>query len=110
MSDDLTRLTWKPQEQLTAPAGSTIRHNANGTTTITVPAMTCLLLAVEVTRDYNADREKKWLVTPVYQRHGQIVTIPDDRGWDNAAEAFREAQGIRESAQARGIWVSREAI
>lgn len=72
--------------------------------------MQAYLIAVEVTRDYNADGQRKWLVTPVYTRLGRTVTIPDDRGWDTAAEAFSEAEQIRQSAKARGTWVSREAI
>lgn len=67
------------------------------------------LVAVEVTRDHNDDGELKWLVTPTYRRpDGTLLTVPDSRGWDTAAEAFADADATRDNAKARGIWASRE--
>lgn len=71
---------------------------------------TSVLVAVEVTRGENADGERKWLVTPIYRRYGKYMTIPDDRGWDTAREAFAEAEGLRRDAQARGTLADREPI
>ena len=50
----------------------------------------CQLLKIEITRDINNRGERAWLVTPVYRRHGHLISIPDDRGWPTKAEALED--------------------
>jgi len=61
--------------------------------------MRCFLIAVEVTQD---EPGGSWFVTPYYKREiagrTEIVSVPDDRGWDTFAEAQAEAEGLREAA------------
>jgi hypothetical protein len=54
----------------------------------------CQLIHISIDRDWNDDGERAYLVTPLYRRHGKLMTVPDSRGWPTKAEAIAEAERI----------------
>lgn len=52
------------------------------------------LLRIDIRYDHNDDGEKRHLVTPVYRRQGQVITVPDSRGHLTREAAVAEAREI----------------
>lgn len=55
---------------------------------------TTILVRVDIRQDENEYGEQAYLVTPVYNRLGRIMTVPDTRGWPTRDQAQAEADEI----------------
>ena len=57
--------------------------------------MTTTLIKVEISRDVNEYGQLAYLVTPIYNRDGLVMSVPDTKGWPTLELAKEEAAMIR---------------